>query len=177
MRYKILLTNDNSNTRDNDVTNSENKSDLVASILRKEVTPFARKIESISDEKGQEKNETGEIIKNANNKFLIEVLSPEIRQNEEKKRHHKDVLMVEVAIFLSVQFLVLFSIVGYTLWAIIHCHQNKIPFTDSTIQIIFTFVAGYITSVVVELIAILKYIVTNVFDTSISGLVETFKER
>ena len=58
-----MLTNDNSDTRDNDVNNSENKSDLVASILRKEVTPFAPKIEFISGEKGQEKNETGEIIK------------------------------------------------------------------------------------------------------------------
>ena len=40
----------------------------------------------------------------------------------------------------------------------------------------FTFVVTYITSVVVELIYMLKYIVHNVFDTSISDLVKLFKE-
>ena len=39
------------------------------------------------------------------------------------------------------------------------------------------FTTGYITSVVVELIYMLKFIVKNVFDTSISDLVKLFKEE
>lgn len=43
------------------------------------------------------------------------------------------------------------------------------------IRISLKFITGYITSVIVELIAILNYIVKNVFDTSIADLVKTFK--
>lgn len=39
-----------------------------------------------------------------------------------------------------------------------------------------SFVSIYITSVVIELIAMLKCIVTNVFDTSITSLVELYKD-
>ena len=34
-----------------------------------------------------------QLIENTNNRFLLEVLSPEIRENEKKKRKHKDWLM------------------------------------------------------------------------------------
>lgn len=119
---------------------------------------------------------TEEIIKSANNKFLLDVLSPEISANENKKRKHKDVLMIAVAIFLTIQFLILFVIVGYSLHSVISCHINNIPFDNSTIKIIFSFIGVYITAVVAEMIAILKYIVTNVFDTSIAALVEAFKD-
>lgn len=46
----------------------------------------------------------------------------------------------------------------------------------SYIDIIIKFVSVYITSVVVELIAMLHYIVSKVFDTSITGLVEIYKD-
>ena len=44
------------------------------------------------------------------------------------------------------------------------------------VKSLLAFVSAYITSVVVELIAILKYIVKNVFDTSLAELVKIFKE-
>lgn len=44
------------------------------------------------------------------------------------------------------------------------------------IKEIIKFISLYITSVVVELVAMLKYIVKNVFDTSITGLVEFYKD-
>lgn len=42
---------------------------------------------------------------------------------------------------------------------------------------LLTFVTGYIASVIIELIAILKYIVRNVFDSSIAELVKLFKDN
>ena len=116
------------------------------------------------------------IIKNANNKFLLDVLSPQIKQNEEKKRKHKDWLMKAMGAFLLLQFILVAVIVGYSGFWIVKSHTDKNPFSDSTIQLIFTFIGAYITSVVVELIAILKYIVKNVFDTSIAGMVNNFKD-
>lgn len=116
------------------------------------------------------------IIKTANNKFLLEVLSPEIKENEIKKRKHKDWLMYGMGAFLLLQFLLVACIIIGSGWWIIKSHVEGNPFADSTIQLIFTFIGAYITSVVVELIAILKYIVKNVFDTSIAGMVNNFKD-
>lgn len=117
------------------------------------------------------------IIKNANNKFLLDVLSPEIQENEKKKRMHKDWLMIAMAAFLIFQFIIVTIIVVGSGYWIIKSHVTNNPFSDSTLQIIFTFIGAYITSVVVELIAILKYIVKNVFDTSIAGMVNNFREE
>ncbi len=75
-----------------------------------------------------------------------------------------------------VEFLLVAIIIIFTGFWIIKSHIDGIPFSDSTIQIFLTFIGAYITSVVVELIAILRYIVKNVFDTSISGMVNNFKD-
>ena len=94
-----------------------------------------------------------------------------------KKRKHKDWLMIGMGIFLLFQFM-LVAIISCLIadhW-IVNSHLSQNPFSDSTIQLIFAFICAYITSVVVELIAILKYIVKNVFDTSITGMVNTFAE-
>ena len=53
--------------------------------------------------------------------------------------------------------------------------QNEKDFSTGTIELLLAFLGSYITSVIVELICILKYIVVNVFDTSISALMEAFK--
>ena len=58
--------------------------------------------------------------------------------------------------------------------AILKFHDRGNDLSASTIQMLFAFFGTYITSVIVELICILKYIVVNVFDTSISGLMEAF---
>lgn len=148
------------------------KNELIVEKLKKRATDVVKiDIPSVREEN------TDDIIKNVNNKFLIHVLSPEISANEDKKRKHKDILMIAVAIFLTIQFVILFVIVGYSLQSIISCHINEKPFSDSTIKIIFSFIGVYISAVVAEMIAILKYIVTNVFDTSIAALVEAFKDK
>lgn len=55
-------------------------------------------------------------------------------------------------------------------------HGLKNDLKLSYINAIVKFIGFYITSVVVELITMLRYIVSNVFDTSITGLVELFKD-
>lgn len=165
------------NNQDTFIDISNDKSESIAQLLKDSIVISTEKSNGPTPEKKRPKSDTNRIIKNVNNKFLIDILSPEIRENEIKKREHKDALMTAMKIFLSIQFIIVFLVVGYTLWSIISCHKNNNPFDNSTIQLLFGFVGAYITSVVVELIAILKYIVTNVFDTSIASLVEVFKEK
>ena len=105
------------------------------------------------------------------------MLSPEIRNNELKKREHKDTLMKAVSRFLLFQFVIVAVMVTSLLIAFVWAHMLSRPFSDDTMKILLAFVGTYITSVVVELIAILRCIVTNVFDTSITGLVEAFREK
>lgn len=117
-----------------------------------------------------------DIISNTNSKVLLDVLSPEVSKNEDKKRTHKDKLMKMMGMFLVFQFIFTALLVGTSVVFIALCHYKEIPFDDETIKIIFTFVSAYITSVVVELIAILNYIVQKVFDTSVADLVAIFKD-
>lgn len=117
-----------------------------------------------------------DIISNTNSKVLLEVLSPEVSKNEDKKRTHKDKLMKMMGTFLVFQFIFTALLVGVSVTFIVLCHYKGNPFDDETIKIIFTFVGAYITSVVVELIAILNYIVQKVFDTSVADLVAIFKD-
>ena len=159
-------------------TNKEKEvSAEIANLLRNQVKPIQNdKVTDFGNRISKEK-ETAEIIKNANQKFLLDVLSPEIKENEKKKREHKDTLMTAVSWFLGGQFVFVALMVGVLFYAFIKCHMNGKPFSDDTMQMCFTFVGAYITSVVVELIAILRCIVKNVFDTSIAGLVEAFREK
>lgn len=117
------------------------------------------------------------IIKNANHWFLVNTISPEIQENEKRKRTHKTILLSFVILFLIVQFGFLGYLIYWIFSNIIECHKSGLSFNDSTIKAIFTFISGYITSIVIELIAILNYIVKNVFDTSVSGLANAFKEN
>lgn len=166
---------DHTDKREEDVrniTNSEEENDnFVIDLLRQQVN------DKVTVDIEQPKEESTEnIIKNANNKFLLDVLSPEIKKNEEKKRQHKDTLMRSMKTFLIFQFLIVAIMVLYSGYWIIHLQVIEKPFSDSTIKIIFAFIGTYITSVIVELIAILRYIVKNVFDTSIAGMVNNFKD-
>ena len=112
-----------------------------------------------------------DLIKNVNQKVLVDVLSPEVSENESVKRIHKYILLLLMTLFLVVQFssvhIISTIVLGYAVS------------DGSDIEIIkslLTFVLTYITSVVAELIVILKYIVKNVFDTSLVDLVKIFKE-
>lgn len=112
------------------------------------------------------------IIKNVNNKVLIDILSPEISKNEQAKRVHKLALIMLLTVFLIIQF---FSVYGITNSVIRYGTGENVE--HEILKSLLTFVSAYITSVVVELIAILSYIVKNVFDASIAELVKIFKAQ
>ncbi len=116
-------------------------------------------------------NNRDSLIKNVNNQVLIDFLSPEISKNEKSKRLHKYILIGLLTVFLIFQFgssyLFITDVIEYAVSS-----NSKLNIVKS----LLAFVSAYITSVVVELIAILKYIVKNVFDTSLAELVKIFKE-
>lgn len=116
-------------------------------------------------------NNDRSLIKNVNNQVLIDFLSPEISKNEQSKRIHKLILIFLLSIFLIVQFSASYTV---SIKVVDYCISESA--SDKIVSSLLTFVTGYITSVVVELIAILKYIVKNVFDTSIKELIQIFKE-
>lgn len=106
--------------------------------------------------------------------MLLDTLAPEIRNNEEKKREHKDKLIKYVSIFLGAQFLIIFILILIVIISIVVFHAINKDFSQDTVRMLFAFFGTYITSVIVELSYILRYIVVNVFDTSISALMEGF---
>lgn len=121
-------------------------------------------------EKKETNKKTFDLIKNANDAVLLEYLSPEITKNEAAKRVHKYLLIALLAIFLVAQFVSVYKITMKVIDYSIASGANQ-----EIIKNLLTFVSAYITSVVIELIAILNYIVTRVFDTSISDLIELFR--
>lgn len=116
-------------------------------------------------------------IRNANELFLIQTLSPEITSNEEKKRDHKDALIKIMRRSLTFQFIALaLMVIGFiTMVFVFHGLGND--FDLEYMNAIIKFIGLYMTSIVVELIAMLKYIVQNVFDTSITALVSMYKNK
>lgn len=116
-------------------------------------------------------------IRTANAKILLDTLAPEVSENEKRKREHKDKLIKYVSIFLGAQFIAIFILIAVVIGAIIVFHNAKNDLPISTINIFFAFFGTYVTSVIIELICILKYIVVNVFDTSISALMSIFKNN
>ena len=123
------------------------------------------------------KNVNDKYIKNANDKILLDTLAPQAEANEIKKRKHKDKLLTAVFIFLGIQFTVVFVLIMTMIVSIIFFHSMGNDFSLELVQMLFAFFSTYITSVVVELIFILKFIVEKVFDTSISSLMEIFKSQ
>lgn len=116
------------------------------------------------------------IILTANNVVLLEVLSPQVKKNEATKRIHKYILLVIVGAFIAIQFFLTHYLITITYNFIFDTYKVKGAIDTHLINLLFTFLTGYITSVVVELIYMLKFMVQNVFDTSISDLVKLFKE-
>lgn len=161
-------------TNDTEIRNSEQE-EIFSNFLKDKF--FKNKNTQIYDLDITGKKSNKDIIKNANNEFLLKVLSPQIIANEEKKRQHKDWLMIIMGAFLIFQFMLVAIMISYCGYWIIHMQIINNPFSDSTIKIMITFICTYVTSIIIELIAILKYIVKNVFDTSISGMVKIFKDK
>lgn len=100
------------------------------------------------------------------------VLSPQLQENEKLKRMHKTVLMYNIFKILKYQFIFTYLFVLVLLGSIIF---SKFLVLDSVlIKSIIRFVEFYITSIVVELISILFFIVRSVFDKSIVSLFSNF---
>lgn len=118
---------------------------------------------------------TEDFVQSVNERVLLERLAPEISKNEKLKRKHKNKLIAYLAHFLCAQFFIMFVFIMMVLISIIVFHAMGNDFSEQTEKMIFAFFGTYITSVIVELIYILTYIVKNVFDTSISGLMHDFK--
>ena len=148
----------------------------VDDFFRKHVADLPDVISDIPKVESDKEEAPKGIIDNSNNYFLIKILSPEITENENKKRKHKDTLINMIKIFLISQLCVvgILTIGIITMVFVFHGLANDIAL--KYINMMFKFVSVYITSVVVELIAMLNYVVKNVFDTSITQLVESYKE-
>lgn len=163
--------------------NMQNTDDEVTQLLEEEVESFEpiyfRDITISSKDDDSEddiilEDKINSYVENINGKVLLGTLAPEVSKNEEKKREHKDKLIKYVSIFLGTQFIIIFILIMIVIVSIIAFHAKKNDFSSGTINMLFAFFGTYITSVIVELIFILKYIVVNVFDTSISALMEVF---
>lgn len=165
---------------DKKIINQEDMNIVINNFLNektKKQNDFQVENENIKySDKTENEKSINKLIDNANTYFLIEILSPQLSANESKKREHKNQLIKIVKIFLIFQFLLLLFLLVGTLVMIFVFHALKNDLKLSYINAIVKFIGFYITSVVVELIAMLNYIVSNVFDTSITGLVELFKD-
>lgn len=129
-----------------------------------------------NDLKAEHKNNSQKIIdrsfiKNVNNQVLIDILSPEIGNNEKTKRHHKSVLIIFLTLFLVMQLYFVYNISNGVIEYATSEKSNQ-----EIVNSLLAFVTGYITSVIIELIAILNYVIKNVFDTSVIELVKLFKD-
>lgn len=154
-------------------TQSQNTSDKISviDILKTQVPD-----KPIIDFENTKKNlDNNLIIKIANNEFLNDTLSPELRLNEKMKRIHKSILIGFMVVFLTIQFIVVGKLVFTTINSIIEAHRNLNDYNTTTLTTLFGFISTYITSVIVELYVILKTIVLKVFDESIVELVKVIK--
>lgn len=161
--------------------NKQTKGDKADSLLRDESSGKKNDIEEEIQNESEDENIKDEdilekIINNANQYFLLKILSPQIEHNEDKKRIHKDKLISIIKIFLVCQFIILLFLLFGIITMIFVFHGLKNDLELSYLELIVKFVSLYITSIVAELIAMLHFIVSNVFDTSITGLVELYKD-
>ena len=108
-------------------------------------------------------------------KIYNDVLSPQLEKNEELKREHKSILMENIFNLLKIQFRYTYLFVFILLVGILFSKYLEI--SEHTIDSIKGFVEFYITSVVVELLGILFFIVQNVFDKSIVDLIKNFDKK
>ncbi len=103
------------------------------------------------------------------------VLAPQLQQNEELKRTQKKELTKKVFEILKWQFIATYGFVLIII--IIIAASSWLQLSDTIIGRIIDFIQFYITSIIAELIAILFFIVKNVFDTSIVDLFKNFDSK
>lgn len=106
-------------------------------------------------------------------KIYQNVLAPELSRNEELKRSQKEKLMDKINKLISFQFKAMVVIIAILL--IIIAFSNRVFNLDKEIiKELISFLRFYITAIIAELIAILFFIVKNVFDKSIIELFSNF---
>lgn len=104
-----------------------------------------------------------------------DVLSPQLQENEILKREHKKSLMKKLFSIIKWQFIATYTFILILLICIMFSEMLKI--SESVVLVIIKFLEFYISSIIVELIAILFFIVKNVFDKSIVELIKNFDKR
>lgn len=120
-------------------------------------------------------------IKEMNSRFKLsqkiyeDVLAPQLEQNEDLKREQKRTLVDKLFKLLAFQFIVTYIFVFMLILSIIF--SCKLALSENVILNLMKFIEFYITSIVVEFISILFFIVKNVFDTSIVELIKGFDKR
>ena len=105
-----------------------------------------------------------------------DILSPQLQKNEELKRQQKKKLMDNIFKLLKTQFIATYVLIfGFIMMIALN---QEFGITENTMTQIFDFLKFYITTIIAELIAMLFFIVKNVFDKSIVDLFKNFdKDR
>lgn len=101
-----------------------------------------------------------------------ETLAPELVENEKTKRLHKKLVVQKLFKLLKWQFIATY--VSIFMMIIIIACSNILSIETSVLKSMFSFMKFYITSVLAELVAILFFIVKQVFDKSIVELFKNF---
>ena len=123
--------------------------------------------QTISKE-ARQMNESFEITKN----IYQNVLAPQLEKNEKLKRKQKQILMNNIFRILKLQFLFTYVFVFILMIGILT--SEFLGISEHVVINLINFIKFYITSIVVELLSILFFIVKNVFDKSIVDLIRNF---
>ena len=119
-----------------------------------------------------------EDINDMNSYFLMkkriyeETLAPELKENEKTKRNHKDIVVNKLFKLLKWQFIAtyIFTFLMITMISL----SSILSISNNVLESMFSFMKFYITSILAELVAILFFIVKQVFDKSIVELFKNF---
>lgn len=165
---------DNTLNTNEEVKKEKSISDEQQEVLKSIGVPRNLKIEIMQPKRTievAEMNNTFDLV----SKIYKDVLSPQLEKNEELKRQHKSSLMYNIFSLLKVQFIFTYIFVFILLVGILA--SKRLGISEHTIDSIIKFIEFYITSIVVELISILFFIVKNVFDKSIVDLIKNFDKQ
>lgn len=129
------------------------------------------------EDEGASKDNTVEIDE-MNSYFLMrmriyeKILSPQLEKNEKLKRKHKADVVQKLFTIRKWQFIAtyVFTLVMILMIAL----SNWLKIEQAVLEDMFSFLKFYITSILAELIAILFFIVKQVFDSSIVELFKNF---
>ena len=122
-----------------------------------------------------------EIVSGLNEDFMMKqrlyetVLAPELKKNEELKREQKKKLMENIFKILKGQFIATYLFIIIIIIQLTFSSYLKI--SEALAMEIMSFIKFYITSIIVELISILFFVVKNVFDTSIVDMFKNFDNK